>query len=615
MRLRTLALILLGFSLWACAGTTPRAMRDAHSASGPAAHAIAWQPWARATFERARHEHKYLLVSVETEWCHWCHVMNDVTFRDPRVLQILDAKFIAVRVDADARPDVAEAYQRWGWPATGLLSPEAEPILNLRGCRAPEELAQILATVAAGGGRDASAAIAQRAAGAATADWSAIATFARAQLDREWDAKQSGWGTPQKYPYAAPVEHALFLAATANDAARKQQALAALGQYARLIDPVWGGMYQYSVYADWAHPHYEKVHTVQAGALATFVQAFRATGDRQWLTRARQIESYLVQHLLAADGAFYANQDADVGREGEPGHMLGEDFYALPADARARVTQPGIDTHEFASYNGMSIAALCALYEATLDANVLAEAVRAYDAIERDHRRGDGYTHAAHDSDPLEYFTDDAEMARALLALHEATGDARYLDRLHALVRHVLATFEDREHGGFFTHTPDAQAVGALARVPMSMSDNARFARVLLALSRSEGDDELRTHAERALRALGSEDTLRAEGRQVGEYLLAVEDLLASYALISVVGPEGDPRTQALLRAALSTYAPNRRVVRVDPERSHYPYPDQPAAYLCTSDSCSLPIEDPSAIAKQLVVALSASNDESAGAD
>src|SRR5690242_10927417 len=57
--------------------------------------AVAFEPWSRAAFERARVERKPILVSVETEWCHFCHVMNDVTFHDPRVAQLIAERFVA----------------------------------------------------------------------------------------------------------------------------------------------------------------------------------------------------------------------------------------------------------------------------------------------------------------------------------------------------------------------------------------------------------------------------------------------------------------------------------------------------------------------------------------
>jgi uncharacterized protein YyaL (SSP411 family) len=298
-----------------------------------------------------------------------------------------------------------------------------------------------------------------------------------------------------------------------------------------------------------------------------------------------------------------------VGRAGDGDFMLGADFYTLSAAQREQVHAPGIDQHAYANYNALSIAALGALYEATFDPSALEAATRAYTAIERDNRRGAAYTHAAHDTDPLTYFTDNAEMARALFALHQVTGDARYVLRLHELVRYTIDTFEDREHGGFFAHTPDPEAVGALAVVPKSATDNARFARLLLWLSRLDSDEALHATAERTLLAAGGKDALREQGRDIGDYLLATEDLLSDYAIITIVGDAADDRTQALQHAGLAAYAPNRMVTLVSPDASHYPYPGAPVAYLCTSDSCSMPIQDPSAIEKQLRAAVAKAGD------
>jgi uncharacterized protein YyaL (SSP411 family) len=597
MRLLLLGLVSLAWIELGCAAAATRT----HTPSARAASGVTWQPWSRETFERAAREKKHLLISVQTEWCHWCHVMNDETYQDATVSQLIAERFIAVRVDADQRPDVAERYQRWGWPATGLLTPNAEPIVNLRGYQAPKDFTRVLERASTQGPsafENANAA----APSASTRQWSALRDAARAQLDEQWDEAQAGWGAPQKYPRAAPVEHGFFAAAIGGDAAREARVLRALKAYAKLIDPVWGGMYQYSVHGDWEHPHYEKIHAVQTGAIESFVEAFRATGDRSWLAHAQSIARYLTQHMQRADGGFYANQDADVGRPSDAFHESGAAFYARDANARDGVRAPGIDEHVYSNLNGMSITALCKLYEATMDESYLEAAERAFSVVERDRRKGAGYAHDQAGS-AVEYFTDDLELARALFALHEVTGDAKSGARLLELVRHTLATFEDKERGGFFAHTQDPEAIGALARAPKSASDNARFARLLLWLSRRDAESEsgraLQSTAERTQRALGDEDALRDQGRDIGDYLVAVEDLI-----VTIVGDIDDERAIALQRAALTQYAPNRRVLAVSAEEAHYPYPGEPAAYMCSSDSCSLPVTEPAKIASTLRNAL-----------
>src|SRR6478609_5624838 len=91
------------------------ALACAHAPEAPAGrgHGVAWQGWSKETFDRARAEGRYLLVDCAAEWCHWCHVMDDTTYRDPRVMDELEKRFVAVKVDIDARPDLAERYGDW----------------------------------------------------------------------------------------------------------------------------------------------------------------------------------------------------------------------------------------------------------------------------------------------------------------------------------------------------------------------------------------------------------------------------------------------------------------------------------------------------------------------
>src|SRR5262245_58887646 len=91
---------------------------EAAPVDGPA---IAWEPWSEGAFERAEREGKLVLLDLEAGWCHWCHVMDEVTYRDPAVAQLVREHYVALRVDQDARPDLSNRYEDYGWPATIVL--------------------------------------------------------------------------------------------------------------------------------------------------------------------------------------------------------------------------------------------------------------------------------------------------------------------------------------------------------------------------------------------------------------------------------------------------------------------------------------------------------------
>src|SRR5215470_12980249 len=66
---------------------------------------LPWQKWDPTLFDRAAKENKYILLHMAAVWCHWCHVMEDTTYRDPAIQRTILEKFIPVRVDQAAAAD------------------------------------------------------------------------------------------------------------------------------------------------------------------------------------------------------------------------------------------------------------------------------------------------------------------------------------------------------------------------------------------------------------------------------------------------------------------------------------------------------------------------------
>ncbi|MCA9697291.1 MAG: thioredoxin domain-containing protein, partial [Myxococcales bacterium] len=373
---------------------TPRPGEDA--GASPADHAgaeLAWSDWGAEPFARAAAEDKLILINVVATWCHWCHVMEETTYADPQVAALLREHFVVIRVDSDARPDISERYRRWGWPATAILSPKAEPALNLRGYRDPQVFAALLREL-----------IAEQQAGKLRAfvddpepavvdeDLAAIRARAVAQLDAYFDAERLGWGDKQKYPWPDPVDHALmrasFYADDPAEARWRERALATLDAERALIDPVWGGMYQYSLRGVWDRPHYEKIAMIQAGAVGNYAHAIMingATGDRRWLADADRITGYLLTRMQDPAGGFYTSQDADLRRPGQA-TVDGIDFYALDDAGRRALGEPRIDKAVYADLNGLIIHALTELDRADPNPELRAVAVRAGERMLRTHR-------------------------------------------------------------------------------------------------------------------------------------------------------------------------------------------------------------------------------------
>lgn len=547
----------------------------------PDAPPIEWQSWSRQTFEAARASGRHLLVSVQASWCHWCHVMNDETFGDAEVRRLVAEGYVAIKVDSDARPDLAERFQDYAWPATVLLSPDAEVVVAMRGYRAPDSFRGVLRDVRAGRTPTTDAGDAPTPAGLDEG-----LRVARSSLDSLYDVEAHGWGRRQKYPYGAPIEHALFRARVSGEDEWSERAIATLEGYAQLIDPAFGGAYQYSLRYGWTHPHYEKIAAVQADVLASFARAAIATEDVRWRDRAEDVRRYLERFFTSEEGGFYTSQDADLSHE-----VHGDAYYAMDEEARLALGVPRVDTAVYPHLNGRIIEALVLMHRIDGASRPLEMAARAAEHLEGTRSDGGLFPHG---DQPLRYLADQAWMLRAELALHEATGEPRWLEaaRRTAEALQVLA----HDEGGYYAHTEDPEAVGVFARRRRPTVDNAVAARGLIRLSRLTAEAVHRERAIAALQSVSGAESLRRLGRKVGEYVMALEELEANYVLVSVVGPD-EERTRELRAVAFRLPQPNRLVELGRPGESRYPFPGQPAAYLCNAEACSVPVSDPAALA------------------
>src|SRR5438477_11706147 len=96
---------------------------------------IRWHEWGDDAFEEAKRENKPILLDIGAVWCHWCHVMDRESYDDPEVAQLVNERFVAIKVDRDERPDIDSRYQvavqaisgQGGWPLTAFLTPDGKP--------------------------------------------------------------------------------------------------------------------------------------------------------------------------------------------------------------------------------------------------------------------------------------------------------------------------------------------------------------------------------------------------------------------------------------------------------------------------------------------------------
>ena len=571
----------------------------AQAADDPKTHPVGWQDWGRSVFDRAAREDRYIILHMAAVWCHWCHVMEGTTYRDPAVLKLIGEKFIPVRVDQDSHPELSYRYENWGWPATIMFDKDGNEIFRRQGYLPPELFARLLAAVI----EDPSALPttgpdARPESGVHTLD-AATRTRIEALYREAYDRTHGGFGAVHRFIHGDTVELALVrsrpLKRHADPTTYAEMAVTTLAGARRLIDPVWGGMYQYSDALDWSSPHFEKLMNIQRDALRMYVLAYQAAGDASHLAAARDVARWLVERMRAPEGGFYVSQDADVDHE-----TTGKIFYALDAAGRRRFREPPIDRNLYARETGWAAAGLAALYDVTGERAWRDAATGAIDwAIAHRRAPGGGFGHARATNDDV-HLGDTLAIGEAALALYRSTGERRWLRLAIETGRTIDAQFRDRD-GGFVVRQPDAGAIGVLGRAVKQVDENVAAVRFFNLLHRYSADATFRAAAEHGMAWLVA---LTKSDMVLPGTLLADDELSREPAHLTIVGGKDDPAAQALYAAARRYPTRYLRIEWWDRSEGPLPNPDvdypelpQAAAFACANGVCSLPVFTPDEVA------------------
>lgn len=539
-----------------------------------------WSDWSDATFERAANEKRSVIVSLQSWWCPWCHVMNRDTWANPDVRAVLKDHFIPVYVDQDSRPDISQRYERWGWPATIIFGPDGTEIVKLRGFYSPQFFIPVLeATIkdpapvdyGKGGGPERERTLAT---GLTDAQRSEILAF----LDEAYDREHGGWSKSKLVD--GPTLGWFLDRAKAGDKEAEGRVRRTLTAMIALIDGDSGGISQISLKPDWSKPSLEFPMFAQHAALAAYARAWVMFGDPAYREAADRIFGFLRDRLAGSGGGFYASMGMAEGR-------------------------PGVDKRQYARETGQAIQGLAAYYDATGERQALALAVSAAEwAIRERILPEGGFRHAAQDVGGP-YLADSLEMAAAMLALHRSTGDRKWLVASVAAAGFIARTFIDEKTGAFVASaSPDAKH---LLKPIKQREDNVTATRFYVLLAFYSGDKRYREIAEAGMGYLTSPAILDAFGF-LPDVLLAEEELRNEPIHVTVVGPKDDARSAALYAAALHYPLAFKRAEWWDKREGaltnadvDYPdYPDGPAAFACTRNYCSLPVTEVSAIPAQI---------------
>ncbi len=560
---------------------------------------IGWSAWGAEAFERARREDKPVLLGISAVWCHWCHVMDETSYSDQRVIDLINERFVPVRVDNDQRPDVNARYNIGGWPTTAFLTPGGEVMAGMTYI-APEQMRDVLEQVS-GYYRDNKEQIEQKIAEIVanrerTAEGEAgdlsdqIFRDALHSSEDGYDPVYGGFGNEPKFPHTDAIDLLLHAYLRDGDRDALHMARKTLEYMCRggTYDQEWGGFYRYSTKRDWSVPHYEKMLEDNSLLLRDLLKLYRISDEAE---HRRYIE-FTIEYMDArlsdpGTGAFYGSQDAD------------EEFYPLPAEMRKLHAAPYVDRTLYTSWNAMAASAYIEASWTLGRPELLERALRTLDHLWDALHTDDEGMHrffGPRGGEIAGLLGDQAWTALALLDAYEAAGRPQDLERARSLAAFMRARLADGA-GGFFDTPEGHDTLGRLSSRQKPVKENAAAALAFTRLARLTSQREYDDFARAAL--LPFTGVIEAQGYFAADYAVAVDRYLNPGADVKIVVPDADGPAGPLRAAALALPVSDR-VVRVILASDRQTLDTQglsaqpaPAAYACYGRLCSAPVTSP----------------------
>jgi hypothetical protein len=522
--------------------------------------------------------------------------MDEETYSDPEVQDLLNEHFINIRVDNDHQPDINSRYNVGGWPTTAFLTGHGG-LIGGATYLPPEQLISMVAEFAEAYKNDRPTLYTQardlmnsrkdhagRFVASEELEESMVDRVSRVVVGA-YDAVNGGFGSEPKFPNASILRFVNHLYRTSGEefyAAMLTKTLDGMSD-GQVWDSSDGGFFRHCAHADWGQPQLEKMLEDNLGLAREFLGASILLDRPQYREIAKQTFNYLMEQVY---------DPAVPGFRGSQGAH--SDYFSMSLDQRTEDARPAADPSCYANGNGLAVTVLLdaawKLGDPSLQTTAL-QVLKKLDSM----AQSDSFSHVYSEHGPSDVpalFTDWAWLLTALMQAHGNTANETYLERAVAVAQIMIERFFDQKGGGFYDIEEQSEAIGHLQIREKTLIDNTVAAQALVRLYQSTRNEDYRQVAEAALSVFV--DTFREQGEFAADYGLAVHLLKNDMIEVTIEGRPEDPGCQELLAAAARLPQPNldiKTVVAADAD-------NVARAHVCLDTVCLPPVDSPAELAE-----------------
>ncbi|HEX5022289.1 MAG TPA: DUF255 domain-containing protein [Candidatus Binatia bacterium] len=485
------------------------------------AHLVHWFEWEEDAFRKANQQDKPVMLFLSAFWCGYCQRMDEGAFSDRENMALLNAYFVALRVENATRPDIDVRYNLNGWPTIAFFTPGGE-LLAAANYLPADEFKDLLLNVYMSYQQQRDRARAKAAGNEIVAtharpkrSYAEILDEITVSIMTEADRVHGGYGRGQKFIHSAASDFLLSRYEITQEVAYLEHVRRTLAgmRDGQIHDDKDGGYFRTTTGPDWSQPHREKLLSEQAGLLSNCLSAFRVTGAGEYARMADEIIGYLDAKLFdAGRGAFFGCED--FLRRETGGSSSADELFSI--------------TDKFIYTDANALAASAYLKAATLlnRPECKERALNILDFLWNHCRtRTQGLFHY-HDGAPRVpgLLNDQAQMGIALVQAYFASGDSKYVDRALESAELIIERLTNAT-GGYFDLVPDQTG---LRRFQLTDVDqNGAAASFFLSLAQAADDTKYRESARWALDAFDGD--FSAGGVQAARFGRALIEYLSLF--------------------------------------------------------------------------------------
>ena len=313
-----------------------------------ASNPVHWLPWGEEALSSAQKLDKLIVISVGYSSCHWCHVMEEESFEKQDVADVMNQKFINIKVDREERPDIDEIYMKalvlmtgsGGWPMNIIALPDGTPIWG--GTYVPKtQWVQVLNQVEEfyrtrrsdilEYAKNVKEGVQKEALVTPTADKEIYSNKLQNELAENaykfTDKINGGFGNSQKFPLPSMLNFFLRFSTENDNIEMKKFVKKTLFKIAQggINDRVEGGFHRYTVDNMWHIPHFEKMLYDNAQLLSVFSKAYKVFKEPRFKEELYNVYNFLDLKMSSPNNLIYSSISADTNYE--DGSKEEGDFY------------------------------------------------------------------------------------------------------------------------------------------------------------------------------------------------------------------------------------------------------------------------------------------------